>query len=98
MEKKLFYIMTIGAIGALVLGGWLVSAYPWSVVSRTLGWLHVKLILVAVALGFHLYCYRVLATFSRDNEHHTHVFFRWINEVPALILLAILILTIVKPF
>ena len=98
MEKKLFIIMTIGAIGTIVLGGWLLSAYAWSVYGDTQGWLHVKLTLVGALIGYHLYCYRVLVAFSRKEERHTHLYFRWMNEVPALILLAVLILTIVKPF
>ena len=98
MERKLFIIMTIGAIGSIVLGSWLLYAYAWSAYGRALGWLHVKLMLVAVLLGFHFYCYRVLAAFSLDDERHTHRYFRWMNEVPAILLLAVLILTIVKPF
>ena len=97
MEMKLFVIMTIGAIGAVILGGWLLYAYAWSAYA-TVGWLHVKLALVAALLGYHVYCYRVVVAFSRDHEPHTHRYFRWMNEVPALVLLAVLILTIVKPF
>lgn len=97
MEKKLFIIMTIGAAGAVTLGGWLLHAYAWAAYS-TQGWLHFKLALAATLLGYHIYCYRVVVAFSRDEQRHTHPFFRWTNEVPALVLLAVLILTFVKPF
>ena len=98
MEKKLFIIMTIGAIGTAALGSWLLYAYAWSVYGGALGWLHVKLTLVAALAGYHVYCYRILIAFSRQEERHSHQFFRWINEVPAVILLVVLTLTIVKPF
>ena len=97
MEKKLFVIMTIGAAGTVILGGWLLHAYAWAAYS-TQGWLHFKLGLIAVLLGYHVYCYRVVVAFSRDQQRHRPTYFRWMNEIPALVLLAVLILTIVKPF
>lgn len=97
MEKKLFVIMSIGAAGTVTLGGWLLHAYAWAAYS-TQGWLHFKLGLIAVLLGYHVYCYRVVVAFSRGQQRHQPTYFRWMNEIPALILLAVLILTIVKPF
>lgn len=97
MEKKLFVIMTIGAAGTVTLGGWLLHAYAWAAYS-TQGWLHSKLGLIAVLLGYHVYCYRVVVAFSRDQQRQRSTYFRWMNEIPALVLLAVLILTIVKPF
>tara|TARA_B100001123_G_scaffold350780_1_gene401423 strand:+ start:127 stop:552 length:426 start_codon:yes stop_codon:yes gene_type:complete len=98
MEKKLFIIMTVGALGSIILGGWLLIAYAWSLYGGALWWLHTKLALVAALLGYHLYCYRIIVAFRRQNERHSPLYFRWMNEVPAVILLAVLILTIVKPF
>ena len=98
MEKKLFIIMTVGALGSIALGGWLLKAYAWSLYGGALWWLHVKLTLVGGLLVYHLYCYRVIVAFSRKKERHSPLYFRWMNEVPAVILLAVLLLTIVKPF
>ena len=97
MEKKLFVIMTIGAAGAVTLGAWLLHAYAWAVYS-TQGWLHFKLSLIAALLGYHIYCYRVVVAFSRGEQRHRPTYFRWMNEIPALVLLVVLILTVVKPF
>jgi len=96
MERKLFAIMTIGALGAGGFGGWLLIAY-WPAYSSG-GWLHAKLALVLVLIGFHLYCYRAMVAFRDDRNRHDHVFFRWVNEIPAVVLVAVVILVIVKPF
>ena len=93
MEKKLFIIMSIGALMTIFLGVWLMFAYGFSG-----GWLHAKLLLVLVLILYHLYCLRINFNFSnkRNNWHHTH--FRWFNEIPAIILIAVVILVVVKPF
>ncbi len=96
MERKLFGIMTIGGIGAAFFGLWLLVAY-WPAYSGG-GWLHAKLALVLVLVGFHLYCLRLVRAFRHDRNCHGHVFYRWINEIPALVLVAVVILVIVKPF
>ena len=61
------------------------------------GWLHAKLALVAVLLGYHAWCAQVIKTFREDRNQRSHRFYRVANEVPALILIAILILVVVKP-
>lgn len=96
MERKLFGIMTVGAVAAAVFGLWLMIGY-WPAYSGG-GWLHAKLALVVVLLGFHAYCFKVMIAFRQDRNQHGHVFFRWINEIPALVLVAVVILVIVKPF
>lgn len=96
MERKLFAIMTIGGAGAAVFGGWLLIAY-WPAYAVG-AWLDAKLALVLVLVGFHLYCFKVLVAFREDRNRHGHVFFRWVNEIPALVLVAVVILVIVKPF
>ena len=74
MEKKLFVIMSIGAAGTVTLGGWLLHAYAWAAYS-TQGWLHFKLGLIAVLLGYHVYCYRVVVAFlPRSTASPTHLF------------------------
>jgi len=93
MEKKLFIIMTIGAVLTIFFGTWLLMAYGFSGT-----WLHAKLLLVLALVIYHAYCFRINLNFiARRNRWH-HAYFRWFNEVPALILIAIVILVVVKPF
>jgi putative membrane protein len=94
MERKLFFgIMTPGAVLTIAFGLWLWLGYGISG-----GWLHVKLALVAVLIGYHAYCGKLLADFKHDRNRRGQVFYRWLNELPVLILAAIVILVIVKPF
>ena len=96
MERKLFLITTIGGIGALVFGVWLLADYAWAAYSGTL-WLHLKLVLVAVLIAFHLLCGKLMLDFRDDRNRRGHRFFRMLNEVPAVILIAVIILVVVKP-
>lgn len=97
MERKLFIIMTLGAAGAALLGVWLLIDYAWEAF-RASGWLHAKMVLVAVLLVYHAYCWKLLQDFKQERNRHGHVFYRWVNEAPALLLVAIVILVMVKPF
>ena len=97
MERKLYRgIMTRSAVVTVVLGLWLIHllGVEWL---RASTWLHVKLVLVALLLAYHWYLGRVLRVFARDANQRSHVFYRWINEAPVLILVAVVILAIVKP-
>jgi putative membrane protein len=62
------------------------------------GWLHAKLALVACLIGYHVYLGRLLVLFRHDRNPHGHVFYRWLNELPVLILVAVVVLAVVKPF
>ncbi len=97
MEKRLFAIMSIGGIGAVVTGLWLLLGWWWPLPEGS-HWLGLKLILVAGLLGFHLACWGWLRAFAGDHNQHSARYFRLVNEIPALFLLAIVILAIVKPF
>ena len=97
MERKLFAIMTIGAILTAVFGIWLLVDYAWAVYGET-GWLIIKLVLAGGLIGFHVYCYKLVLDFRSGSASHSHVFYRWINEIPALLLVAIVLLAVVKPF
>ena len=97
MERKLFAIMTIGAALTAVFGIALLFVNNW-IANLASGWLLAKLLLVAVLVAFHIYCARLMQEFRNGNSHHSHVFFRWINEIPALLLVAIVLLAVVKPF
>ena len=98
MERKLFYgIMTPGMVITFVFGIWMLIDYAWGMYA-SMGWLHVKLTLLACLLVYHYYCYRYLLDFKFDRNQHSHVFYRWFNEMPVVFLLAIVILAVVKPF
>ena len=94
MERKLFYgIMTPGAVVTIVLGLWL-----WLGFGITGGWMHGKLALVLVLIAYHVYCGKLMIAFKHNRNTRSHVFYRWFNEFPVLILIAVVVLVIVKPF
>jgi protoporphyrinogen IX oxidase len=98
MERKLFFgIMTPGALFTVALGAWMLIDYGWEAYSHS-GWLHAKLALVAGLIVYHLYCGKFLADFKHDRNRHSHVFYRWFNEIPVLILIGVIILVVVRPF
>lgn len=98
MERKLFYgIMTPGALITIVLGIWMLIDYAWSAYAQV-GWLHAKLALAVILIVYHVYCGKLLLDFKHDRNRHGHVFYRWLNEFPVLLLIAMVILVIVKPF
>ncbi len=91
MEKKLFIIMTIGAVFTAALGAVLYTNFE-----AAPRWFLVKMGLVAVLAGYHLYCYRIMLHFRHRHNTRTHVFYRWFNEAPALLLIAIVVLAVLK--
>jgi protoporphyrinogen IX oxidase len=97
MEKKLFYmIMTPAGVLTTFFGIWLmVCNWQWY---RTQGWLHLKIFLVLVLWIYHGYCGYLLRLFRKDLNLKTAGFYRWFNEIPTLLLIAIVILAVVKPF
>lgn len=97
MERKLFIIMSIGALGTICFGLWLLLAYAWSAYANA-GWLHAKMGLAALLIGYHFYCFRLMKVFERNENQHGAVFYRWLNEIPAIVLVGMVILAIVKPF
>ncbi|MDO8939395.1 MAG: protoporphyrinogen oxidase HemJ [Methylicorpusculum sp.] len=98
MERKLFFgIMTPGMIVTFIFGIWMLVDYAWVMYSQS-GWLHVKLTMLALMVIYHVYCGKWLLDFKHDRNTHSHVYFRWMNEVPVLFLIGIIILAVVKPF
>ena len=95
MERKLFLgIMTPAAVLTIVLGLWL-----WLGFGVDGGWLHAKIALVLLLIALHVYLGVLVRDFARDRNRHGHVFYRWLNEIPALpLLVAIVWLVVAKPF
>ena len=95
MERKLYFrIMTPGAVLTVAFGLWL-----WLGFGIDGRWLHAKLALVLVVIALHVYFGKLLRDFAHDRNAHAHVFYRWLNEIPALpLLVAIVWLVVAKPF
>jgi putative membrane protein len=95
MERKLFWgIMTPGALLTIGFGLWL-----WLGWFRGAGgWLHAKLALVVLLVAYHAWCYRLLRDFAAGRNRRSHVWFRWFNEAPVVVLVAIVALVVLKPF
>lgn len=94
MERKLFYgIMTPGAVLTVASGVWL-----WLGWGFYGGWLIAKLLLVAVLVAYHIWCAKLVADFRRDQNRHSHAWYRWFNEFPVLILISVVFLVVMKPF
>ena len=97
MARKLYRFTTLLMVPALIFGLWLWLGYGIGKGPGN-GWLHAKLALVVLAIGYHHACGSLLKKFERGSNKRSHVFYRWFNEVPVVLLLAIVILVIVKPF
>ncbi|MDB5953167.1 MAG: putative rane protein [Massilia sp.] len=93
MARKLYRFTTILMFPALAFGLWLWLGYGFKG-----GWLHAKLALVILAIGYHHACGSLLKRFENDANRRAHTWYRWFNEVPVVLLLAITILVVVKPF
>lgn len=96
MQRKLLGITHIGGALAVGFGLAVILAAPDYYLS--LGWLHAKLALVALLIGYHLWCWRIVLTFRAGRNARSHVWYRWFNEAPALLLVAIVLLAVLKPF
>jgi len=95
MERKLFGLMTFAAVLALVFGAWMLALAPDYLLMR---WLQIKLLLVLVLVGYHGACFALLQQFAADRNSHSERWYRVFNEIPALLLIGVVILVIVKPF
>jgi protoporphyrinogen IX oxidase len=98
MERKLFYgIMTPGAVLTIVFGLCTLFSNGLSAYSGFV-WLHIKYVLIILLIVYHIYCWFLLQDFKYDRNKHSHVWYRWFNEMPVLILIAIILLAVVRPF
>ena len=97
MARRLYRFTNILAIPAVLLGLWLYVQYgigrgPGS------GWMHAKLTLVVLVIGYHHSCGVLLRRFEQGTNRRSHIFYRWFNEVPVLMLVAVTALVVIKPF
>jgi protoporphyrinogen IX oxidase len=95
MERKLFMIMSVGAVIALGFGLSMLWSFPDYLLMR---WLHVKLALVLLLIGYHGACFALLQQFAADRNSHGERWYRVFNEVPALLLIGVVLLVVLKPF
>ena len=95
MAAKLLRFMGPLALLALGLGLWLWLGFG---IGRGQGWMHAKLLAVLLAMGYHHACSRLLKKFASGRNTHSHLWYRWFNEVPVLLLIASVVLVVVKPF
>lgn len=97
MERRLYRgIMNPAMIATLFFGGWML--YLGWPMYKTMGWVHAKLFLIVLLIGYHHVCGAYVKKFARDANKHTSKFYRWFNEVPTVFLIAIVILAVVRPF
>jgi putative membrane protein len=93
MARRLYCFSMILSVPAVLLGAWL-----WLGYGIQGGWLHAKLLLVFLTIGYHHMCGGILKKFERGVNTRSHKWYRWFNEVPVVLMLAIVILVTVKPF
>ncbi|MCS6944378.1 MAG: CopD family protein [Sutterellaceae bacterium] len=95
MGGKLYRFMTLLGVVAIVFGLWLWLLYR---IGAGAGWMHAKLTLVLLLIAYHGWCGKLLADFQHGRNRHSHVWYRVFNEVPVLLLTAIVLLVVLKPF
>ena len=93
MEMKLYRFMTPLGILAVGLGLWLWFGYGFAG-----GWLHAKTLLVVFLIAYHLYCGRLMRAFAEGRNTRSHVWYRYFNEIPVLVLFVVVFLVVLKPF
>lgn len=97
MERRLWWFITPFAVLTLVFGLWLIGVYGMAWFKAS-GWLHAKLALVLALYVYHGYLYVLMKRFAADNNQHSPRFYRILNETPVLVLLAVILLAVLKPF
>jgi putative membrane protein len=95
MAGKLYRFITPIGLLAILFGLWL---WLGAGIGRGEGWMYAKLVVVAALIAYHVACGRILAAFARNEMRRSHIWFRWFNEIPVLLLLCAVILVVVKPF
>jgi protoporphyrinogen IX oxidase len=96
MERRLFILMTLGGTLAALFGILMLASLPGYYLR--MGWMHAKLGLVLLLVGYHIWCRKLVQAFAEDRNPHSQRWYRWFNEAPSVLLIAIVILAVVKPF
>jgi len=98
MERRLYWgITTPGMVLTLIFGVWMLLDHAWASYGHG-GWLHIKLALLIGLVLYHIQCGRWLMAFQEDRNRRGHVYYRWMNEIPVLFLVGIVLLAVLKPF
>lgn len=95
MERRLFMIMTIGGAATAVFGLWLLLRNPALLAH---GWLQAKLALVVLLIAYHAWCWALVRDFAAGRNAHSERWYRLFNEAPSLLLIAIVLLAVARPF
>lgn len=94
MERRLYILMNIGGALAAAFGLLMLLSIP---IYLEMGWLRIKLVLAALLIAYHVWCRRLLGEFARNANQHSARWYRWFNEAPSVLLIAIVLLAVVKP-
>lgn len=97
MERKLYYFTMPWMLLTLLFGFWMLYDYAWAAYGK-MGWLHIKLLLIGILVIYQFYCGKLLKDFAEQRNSRSHVWYRWFNEIPVLILFAVVLLASLKPF
>jgi putative membrane protein len=95
MERRLFAITTLGALLTAAFGIWLLVLQQGLLQA---GWMRAKLALLALLIAYHAWCWQLVRSFAAGRNVHTHVWYRWFNELPTLFLVGIVLLAVARPF
>ncbi|MBL1275586.1 MAG: CopD family protein [Ectothiorhodospiraceae bacterium] len=96
MERKLLIMTHMGGVLTILFGLTLLMGYAWEAYADA-WWMQVKLALVATLVVYHIYCIKLVKDFKLDRNQKSHVFYRWFNEFPVILLMVIVILVVLKP-
>lgn len=96
MERRLFGIMTIGAVLTAVFGIWMIILSEGVILQ--MGWFHAKALLILFLIAYHYFCWKIMLNFRNGENQHSHKWYRYFNEIPGVLLILIVIFAAVKPF
>ena len=96
MERKLYRFTTPWMILTLIFGSWMLFDYAWAYTSML--WLQIKLVLIGGLVIFHFYCGKFVKDFAKDQNKYSHKWYRYFNEIPAVIMFIMIPLAVLKPF
>jgi putative membrane protein len=96
MERKLYRFIMPWMLLTLGFGFWMLYDYAWAAYGHML-WLHIKLALIALLVIYHFYCGKLVREFANNQNTRSHIWYRWFNELPVIVLFAVVLLAVLKP-